>query len=829
MKLFKILLAFLTCTVNISPSSNTVAVTDSAKIVPKKVSITPKHVIVPPHTTLTPNHNILSKSATPKVPVAPLPKQQPPKSTATIPPQTQHVPYLHELQQADISQPIQNAWTALYEQCKTQNSNSQPFTITPEIEPLLTTDFFALMAQHLDPKTFAPLTNDPQGTIHTNYATVHVRQVMQRFSQIYKISIDPTSKQPSINFTGDVRDTGIIVNLQNNTDAQFALYQKSIDGTQSTQIGLIQPGMNALDVYTGALQTDKAPKVLNKKSGSAQQSNSTTTQYFQFQELNAVSPVTIDLKIMTGTQVIAFLKTLYRDPESLKKDTFEMNGLPTSPEFITNPNDWYLLLIQNPTPSTATQRDPQQRIQAINISKFSTPYLLTMQINQENVEITPTSHNQPAVHADVYQPLIQIIQFMKDHTEQKLLIPLIILPNFLDSQIQLKATQLLLNSILFTIVNPTQFFNVKTFGNQFQYFSAFNCFNNQNKYDFFIDLYNKFKNDYILYNASWLMANSLIETDLKHCTDMAQIYTAQDAYGHVIVNEKNFYYITFLAMFKPIVQEADNQNLFIQYGFNAAYAYPLNQLYTIIVNALTKDLSDGIFAKVIQVKEGVFQLTWTNKKNKIINSQKLYLHAQPSNIEITFANQYSNWVGSSVPADLLPLQINTPTDFKVTYEYSTTNDKHILLTQATSALDHQEVFLPLQFSEYPIQNLYIDLFHTINVKPFTCCEIIKNSVLPECLVDVTEQDWQSGIYMVPIIHNNEKITPQNPGYLSLAFYDPNKKLLGTFTTQGLYNNTTTVGIQEPVHAYAIHFSEKNCLKNLYLSTGVLLQYSNITS
>ena len=78
--------------------------------------------------------------------------------------------------------------------------------------------------------------------------------------------------------------------------------------------------------------------------------------------------------------------------------------------------------------------------------------------------------------------------------------------------------------------------------------------------------------------------------------------------------------------------------------------------------------------------------------------------------------------------------------------------------------------------------------------------------------------------MVPVIHNNEKLSPSNPGALTLAFYGPAKNFLGEITISGQFNNTNETGIKEPVHAYNAGFNHFNSLMDLYLSTGVLLKY-----
>ena len=777
----------------------------------------------------TPALKPLAKSAPKQIntaktaPASAQPKNTPPTNPVVL----EKIPYLQELQQANMSPEILKGWQQLYDQFLQANSDqphavagtahatAQPkgaahFIQNPSaLKTLLTTNFFNLMAQYLNPTTFPKFNNDPDSQIHFNYATTHLRDTALRLGSIS--SITDVSGTPTTNFTGDCRDLGIIVNIQNNTDAQFSINQTSLDGTKTIQIGQINPGLNEVNLHTAALQNSSS-------------STNQTINYFEIVELNAENPIKISLRIMTGNELVNFLKTLPRNKLALEKDIFEMNGRPTGSDYLAMPDDFYMTIIQNPTPKSELERDINQRIQAINISKFTGPYLLTMQINAENLKIKSQKKSEQAIDLFIFQPSITSAQMLTNQTIKSLNFAFLILPKFLSKIENLTTLWMLATTSTFAAHTNYALFGQNSFANTFEYFKNLSCFNNQNRYVFFIDLYNISKVGDPLYNASWLMANNIYETDLSHCSDIPQIYTAQDPYGHVIVNEHNFYYVNFIAMFTPQVTELDNQKLFNAQGFNATYTYPLNQLYSFINNALTSEMKEGIFGATTQIKPGVFKLTWTNKKNKIISSQTLYLHAQPSNIQITFDNIHTNWVGSAVPTNLLPLEIGKTQNFKVTYEFSPTNNKHILLAQATSAIDRQAVFLPLQFSEFPIQELYVDVFNIFNVKPFTRCYVIKNGILPLPLLNLTQEDWQSGIYMVPVIHNNEKLSPSNPGALTLAFYGPAKNFLGEITISGQFNNTNETGIKEPVHAYNAGFNHFNSLMDLYLSTGVLLKY-----
>ena len=79
------------------------------------------------------------------------------------------------------------------------------------------------MLTHLDPKTFTPLPNHVDN-VQSNYATFHLRKVVERMKATCSVVRQGLSCQTK--FTGDIRDMGVIVNIQNNTRHSFALHQK---------------------------------------------------------------------------------------------------------------------------------------------------------------------------------------------------------------------------------------------------------------------------------------------------------------------------------------------------------------------------------------------------------------------------------------------------------------------------------------------------------------------------------------------------------------------------------------------------------------------------
>lgn len=725
---------------------------------------------------------------------------------------TNKISYLEELQNSSITSAekkrLIQAWDTLY-QC----SQSTTESITPQqataIKPLFEINHFANIAQFLDPKNFPELPNDPEGALHKNYATQHLSKAVARLNSVS--NIDYNNGIATAQFTGDNRDFGIIVNLKNNTDRQFSIMQSSLDGKTQTQIGQLDTGLNELNLHTAGLQ----------KPTSTKQADPTPSAYsFDFYEINSQNPASISVRMMSGQQLIEFLQTLPRkDPK-----VFDMNGLPTSAEYLATPTDWYIVLIQNPTSSTAKTPKPDQRVQTINVSKLSGPYLLTMQINQEDVELKEnTNDSQPTT--TVLQTSFTLLQIMKNQTFPSLKTPLLILPKFLWDLSELQLNWMLLTTTQLATLTNFKFFGTGSFGNAFEYFKNLGCFSSENKYALCIDTYNILPIGSMLYDSPWLMGSALYQTELKHCSDISQIHSAQDAYGHIIANIPVAIYVNFLIMCTPEITQEANESFLNNKGFNSTYALPQYQLYTFVLSVPAKNIQDNIFAELAKLNSNAYKITLTNKKNKLLASKYLYIDAPLSTVQTLFVNQTTDWVGSTLPTNLFPSTQNLTSRFKITYEFSPTNNKHILLTQTATPIDKEEFILPHFFSQYPIKELYFDVYNKFNIKPFTRCFIIQNGELPEPLTGLSEQDWRTGIYMIPTVRNNNAITTDNPGALTVVFYKSDKSLLGEITIPGKFNNTDQTGIQEPVLAYNAFSSAFNPMFYLYLSTGILLQYN----
>lgn len=729
------------------------------------------------------------------------------------------VPYLKELQNAQMSPAIIAGWQELYEKfLQANDTNSSPTADSSAVIPgliqdpanlktLLTTNFFNLMAAYLHPASFPKLANDPDSQIHFNYATTHLRDTAIRLGSIS--SITDVSGAPTVQFKGDCRDMGIIVNIQNNTDAQFSINQTSLDGTKTIQIGQLNPGLNEVNLHTAALQTS---------ADATKSTIATTSNYFEIVENGTESTIQINLKIMSGTEFVTFLQSLPKNDPSQEPDTVLMNGLPTSSKYLATPQDWYLVLIQNVSTTTASTPNPNQRIQAINLSKISEPYLLSMQINQEPIKIKSTTMN-------VLQPSITTALKIQNKSLNTTKYPLFILPQFLWNNPTLQAYWMLINSNLIATLSDDKFFGPKTFGDAFEYFSGLGCFDMQHKYAFCIDLYNLLKPGNQFHDTSWLIGSGLFATDLQHCKDFPQLHSSQDSNGNIIANGSGFFYLNFKVQLYPqATNEPNNNKLFATKGFLSVYAKPSYQSCNFLCSILTTDIKDGVFAELTEIQSGVYNLLWTDKKNKHLNHQFLYLNNPIDKITIDFINQNKNWTGSIVPSHLLNLKIGIKNDFKVTYESMPTANKHLLSIQATSPIDKSGIIRTTYFKTLPITDLYYDLYKTFQGADFTRCHIIQNGNLPLFLSNLTTQDWKNGIYLIPSIIKNTHTISQNPEYLTVTFYKSDKTLLGSINSKGYYqNNPATPGIQHFVNFYSIYSNAFNPLFDGALASGILIK------
>ncbi len=736
---------------------------------------------------------------------------------ATPAAQTPQAPYTQELKALkSIPTNVITAWNSLHAQYlqASSNSNSTSALTTAALDhfmPLFNTNLFTLMHNQCQPTTFPKLLNDPQGTIHTAYAVTHLAQTCARLASI--CSIQNINNKPTVQFAGDNRDMGIIVNILNNSNAEFSINQTSTNGSNAVPIGLISHGLNEVNLHTAALQT---PASTSTKTPTA------STQMFELQELNAQNPTTIKLAMMLGSELITFLESLPRKD----KKTVEMNGLPTSSEFLAEPADWYFVLIQNPTASTASTPNPDQRIQAINVSKLSGPYLLTMQINPFTINL-PATDTAAASTMDIFQPSISYVHTLATKALSSENLPLIILPQFLWNLPDLQALWMLQITTYLATLTDFKLFGPTTFANAYQYFSNLGFFENKNSKTFCIDRYNTLPIGSFPFDAQMLIGAAIYETNCNYCSDLQQIYSCENSHQQLISNDPICFYTNCQIILNPEKTQQINLQLIEKASFFEIYKNLKNNQQRLLFPLPASEMQQGVFSEFIEEKQGEYKIIWSNKESQILNIQYFFTKTKLSTIEIAFVNEHKNWEGTIVPKELLNLTPGIKNNFKVTYELLSNKNQYELIINPTSPIDKHQLVYTIHTSKLPITDLSYDLYETFKGENFTHCNIIQNGAFPSFLANLTKNDWQNGIYLITSINNQNHLNAKDTGSLTVSFYKSNKVLLGNITSQGLYkNNPNMPGIRHFVQTSTIHSNAFKPLFNIFLSTAVFIKDPN---
>lgn len=671
----------------------------------------------------------------------------------------------------------------------------------------LTHNYLVDLHSYLSPTDFPKLPKDENQYKH-NYATHHLNRTVGRLAQVNKISTD--NFEPKVSFTGDVRDLGTIVNITNHTNKQFAIAQTS--NSKDTFIGTVGYGNNGVNLHTAALQHPQA------KSDETLSIDRFTFYPIEPTSDRPMGTPLFTIRMYTGAEIKKFLKTLPHDKE---KNTFLMNGQPTSPEHLAEDKDWYMLIVQNPTPQGQSKPNPDQRIQAINISALQHPFLLSIEINELiETEINQTTQNTTT---KILQPSFSTVQTLQPLSSDMPALPLIILPDYLEQNSVLQTYWMMFATTYIAAATDFSFFGNDTFGSAFDYYKGLGYFETKHEARFMIDKYNLLPTGKKLSDAPRLIESALYATNLDTCLDIPQLYVYQDATGKMISNVNDGYHINFQAIFAPKSKQKPTKKLFKKLGFNGTYSLPYHQLYTLFFGLPTDSMKKGVFANFSQPKKNLYKLSWTNRANQLLSSKTLFLDYPINNMHIKFIDNNPNSEGSTIPQDLISNKVKQSKNFKVTYSHNGT--KHKLTAKPVSALDKTRTIHTVEFSKYPLKELYFDVYKVFKASPYTRCYMFKNGNLPKFLTKLTTQDWEDGILLVPTIKNNKALSKKNPGELTVTFYKSDQEtVLGTITTRGTFNNTAMTGIQEPVTLY--NLGGKNIITQYQIlsSTSILIKY-----
>lgn len=610
--------------------------------------------------------------------------------------------------------------------------------------------------------------------IHNNYTKIHLTPVLQKFSKICNISVN-NQKIPSTHFDGNITDLGVIVNIINNSNQQFQVYQTT---SPNEPIAHIQQGLNDVNLYTTALTQEKKSK-------------KTMFAFFESDAKNSHTKTkepAFSIGIYTGKELVAFLKTLPRKDAKI----FTMNGCPTSEQYLANPKDSYLILSM-PT-----------RIQAINLSVFTGPYLLTMHINQEDNVLQPLFVAAQAIfQKNVIKTKENPEEYIKTEKLNRNLLPLLILPQFLWDIPMMQAFWMLHTTSYIAALTDFSCFGFDKFGSPFDYFNDLGYFDTNHKYRFVVDRYNILKPGETFFDANQLMGCALYESDLKNCSDIPKIYSALDEKNNTVTNNNTESYLNFNLTFNPKTKAAPSSSYFNKTNFNNIYNKLCHQIWPIIFNISKKVILESIFLKIDQLKTGAYLITWTDKKNNILSQQTINIDYDDYELSINTLSNIKNQ------------ETNLPDSVKfkeLKIIYKKTNQKDLFEITIESPIDKLQAVYTYAIPALQIKNLYFDLYQTFNVQPYTRSTIINGGKLPDFLQNLTDENWQDGIYIVPTLSN------YNTGVFSVIFYKSDKTILGSIS-----NQEKSQFIKEPITAYNLYINDLKPMYNIYLSTGILLK------
>ncbi len=665
-----------------------------------------------------------------------------------------------------------------------------------------------MMLTHLDPKTFTTIPADSDG-VQTNYATFHLHKALKRMQATCKIVQNNLSCETQ--FSGDIRDMGVIVNIQNNTDYIFSLKQKSVQGSQASQIGILKPGLNNVNLHTAALQAPNATVT----------TSSADMFDVELMTPNASEQFLFSIKIMSGTELLDLLRSVSKN----KKDIFIMNGRRVAKQYAVDEKLTFLVIVQIPVGTELSYEEIPvgQRIQAFCLSSLSGPFLMTMQINQQDVDVLDKDQKPTGKKQNILQPSFVSVQSIENKGIQKKQLPMLILPQFLSNVPTLHLYWMMLTTAYLAASTDFEFFGEKCFANELMYFEKMGCFEDKARLRCAIDIYSFFISQKGMFQVPGIIEVALYETLINSCSDIVQLAIAQDSVGAMVSNVPDGDKMNINILFNQKFQNIHDMQLSHQEGMGLTYGMPYQNV--LLFNISKADLLVGVFVSIVQVGDQKYSFTLSSKKGDVLNEYFIYGLKSIKTLAVDFLGNQNGWIGSELSNDFIHNLDSSGIQFKILYSDETSKQEHVLFVSKISPIDRVDDIHAVSFEEFPLRALYFDLYSRYEVSSITRCYVVENGKMPTFLEPLTMQDWQAGIYIVLTVKNNEKLNINNIGALTVAFYRSDKNtLLGTLTIQGENDITHKKGLVEPVHGYNLGGNPLVDQYDLFLSTAIFLRY-----
>ncbi len=700
--------------------------------------------------------------------------------------------------------------------------------------------------QQIDPKSFQPIAG-ADGQWQTNYVTFHLQKAVARLAATSSMVCSGMSCAPK--FMGDVRDRGIIVNIQNNTQKDFAIIQSTVDDKTAQQIGMIKPGLNNVNLYLSSLQAPTA--------------TSQTASSYKFDVVamgnNLSNNDQFSIKIMTGIDLLAFLKSINKNPKGL----FYMNGRLIAPKYAVDPEGQFLVLIKSPknqtTPimaydKTADQDFPiDQRIQCIALND-SNPYLMTMQINEDEVEYEATKDAKEKSKVTILQPSFFSIQSLPglaavDQTQTNATpqsqpktnspgtnpvtketltnaLPPVILPDFLSDNQNLNVYTTILQTLYIAALTDFAFFNQKCFANDMMCYDLLGYFDKQNQRRIVLNFYSLYVTKKEMLEIDEIIECAVFETIENSYTDIPLLYLFQNSKGILVSDDikTDIFNLNFKLFDMKAINFKDKNYLNNEY-FGKKYSLPFE--FDLFFKISVKDLEKNIFVNINNIEKNKYNFILKNKDDVVLGNYTMYLPSVIQKIKIEFLDKNKFWLGTDVPEQLINAESNKFYNFKIDYTYNSSTKQYQLHTSAIRPIDKIKIVHTVTFFEYPITDMYLDLYNIYQVSTIYRCKVTENDILPSFLQTLSQDDWKNGVYIITEVKNNNKLSIQHSGTLTVTFYQSDGiTKLGQLDIQGKNESTGKIGIIEPVHAYNLGGKSLIEIFDIYLTTGILLKYES---
>ncbi len=669
----------------------------------------------------------------------------------------------------------------------------------------------------------ASVSDSSWSDVQKNYVTQHMQKAVARMAATCSIQKKGLSCTPQ--FTGDIRDMGIIVNIQNNTDTTYALIQTSTDGKQAAQIGTLAPGLNNVNLHTAAM-IPVTSTAKNKQSAA---------YHFDIVPMGSASTGQdlFSVKMMSGKELV----TLLRSVSNNKKDIFVMNGRQVAKKYAVDEKLDFLVIVQIPkNPTAVVDGIPVgQRIQAFCVSPFKNQMLLTMQINQQ--EITLQSHEQVQSDdaqdesvdtATAQKQMVQQPSFFSsqeiDIFKERSNLPMIILPSFLVKNSTVNLYWILLQTIQVATQTDFSFFDEKCFAKNLSYFNFLGFFDLQQQCRIVL-------NSHPIYMTPSMVKFKMIsnvqesvtfETHMFTCRDIPILYIDQSENGSMVANDRHSLYFNLNIHCAPVLNEkiidiSDHGSLGTLYGV------PFKNDLICCVSA--EVLKAGVFVTVKKITETSYEFVFADKKNELF-SKVLYFDQRLQYIQNDFLDGNQFWVGSLVASDMFNQTSSMYCSYKLNVVYDNQTRQNKLLSSMVTPIDKIDVVRTINFFEYPLRDLYIDLYRSYQLSEVYHCPVINNASKPGFLQILTQQDWENGVYLVLNIDPKEHCSATEPCSLRVTFYQSDQKtILGSLHIAGKADQSdVSVGISDEIKAYNIGGSSFVTHFDLPLDTAVLLKY-----